>query len=182
MTQLNIIQRTILSRQLAIEKSRLARIEALLAGQPLAAVKFADAIITSAKIAGLSADKITSGTLSVGEKILVSDGVNNRIRITRDEIRISKPGVDVEQTITETNKKDFVILDTTEADKLVYAGIVQATTYNHNFGYVPWFYAFTVNSASNPTTFTRKILGVRVTDSVISGLSDPSYIMLYHKT
>lgn len=180
--KLNALEQAVLSRKIAYAMERVRKLERMLGGQYIEILRFADAVITGAKIDTLTASKITSGTLSIGEKILISDGTNNRIRITRDEIRISKEGVDVEQTVTETNKKDFVILDTTEADKLLFAGIVEGTAYTHNLGYVPWFRVFTVDSATTPTEFTRKIEGIEADTVNISGFNNPSYLMIFHRS
>ena len=69
------------------EQSRaIDKLERLLQGQPIGTVRIADLAVTDAKIASLSADKITAGTLivavGVGESgsggILV-DGENVRI-------------------------------------------------------------------------------------------------------
>jgi hypothetical protein len=180
--KLNAIEQAKLSRQIAQTQDRIRRLEQLLQGQPLAVIRFIDASITSAKIEGLSADKLTSGTMSVGEKILISDGTDNRILITRDEIRISKPGVDVEEEITEENIKDFIILNTTEADKLVFAGIVKANAYTHNLGYVPWFRVFDMDDADSPTFFKRRILGIEADEVEVSGFQNPSYVMIFHRT
>lgn len=46
------------------QEERIARLEALLNGQGIRTARIADASITNAKIASLSADKITTGTLT----------------------------------------------------------------------------------------------------------------------
>ena len=179
---LSALEQARISRRIAYAMDRVRRLERMLEGEYLDVIRFADGIITSAKIDNVSASKITTGTLAVGEKILISDGVDNRIKITRDEILISKEGVDVETTITETNKKDFVILSTAEADKLVFAGMVEANTYTHNLGYVPWFKAFAVDDADTPTEFTRQLLGVWASTTQIGGFDNPTYLMIFHRS
>ena len=180
--KLSALEQARLSRQIAYAIERVRRLERMLGGEYLDIVKILNASITNAKIESVSADKLTTGTLAVGEKILISDGTDNRIRVTRDEILISKPGIDVETEITEANKKDFVIISTVEADKLVFAGMVAATTYFHGLRYVPWFRVFTVDSATEPTKFVRKIAGVEAGTHSISGLENPSYLMIFHRS
>ena len=59
--KLNIIERATLARKLQDNQRRIDILESLLNGVPLRTVKFADLAITTAKIFGLSADKITTG-------------------------------------------------------------------------------------------------------------------------
>jgi len=80
------------------QEERIARLEALLNGQGIRTAKIADASITNAKIASLSANKITAGDLIVAvdignpasgyvrldgtnNRIIVNDGTTNRIVI-----------------------------------------------------------------------------------------------------
>jgi len=178
--QLNIIERATLARRLQRNQRRLDQLESLLAGAPLRTVKFADLAITLAKITDLSADKITTGTLSVGEQILINDGSYDRILITRDDIRISKPGIDVKKTITETNKKDFILLSLTETHKLRYAGFVTTGSYTHGLSRIPVFYNWRVDSTSNPTKFTADN-SARATTTQITNLFNPSYLMVFNE-
>jgi len=53
------------------QEERIARLEALLNGQGIRTARIADASITNAKIASLSADKITTGTLGVSVAIKI---------------------------------------------------------------------------------------------------------------
>lgn len=97
--------------------------------------------------------------------------------------KISKPGVDVKDNLTEANKKDFIVLDTANAPKVIYAGIISgSTSYTHGLGYVPEYYAFTVDNGTAPTTFTRKLSGVQAGTSTITGLNNPSYLMILQTT
>lgn len=178
--QLNIIERATLARRLEVNKRRLDQLESLLSGIPLRTVKFADLAVTIAKITGLSADKITTGTLSVGEQILINDGTNDRILITRDDIRISKPGIDVTKKITETNKKDFILLSLTELHKLRYAGFVTSGSYTHGLGKVPIFFNWQVDSATSPTTYTAN-KDARASNTAITNLVNPSYIIIFNE-
>lgn len=177
---LNIIERATLVRRLQKNARRIAKIEALLAGQPLGTAYFQNLAIEVAKIANVSAGKITSGSLSVGEQIIVNDGTDDRILITRDDIRISKPGVDVTQTITEANKKDFVLLSLTELHKLRYADFVTGGSYTHNFNKIPIFHAFGVDSTSSPTEFYANATA-RATTTQITDLPDPAYLIIFNE-
>lgn len=56
---------------IASQEKRIKKLEALLQGQPISVVRIADASITNAKIASLSADKITTGTLNVNVAIKI---------------------------------------------------------------------------------------------------------------
>ena len=95
--------------------------------------------------------------------------------------KISKAGFSAAVAPSESNKKSFIILDSVDSQKLLYAGIVASTSYTHGLGYVPIFYVFTVNNAANPTSFVRKILGVIATTTTISGMTNPSYLLIYHR-
>jgi hypothetical protein len=67
-----VTKNDLLEYMLEIQK-RISYLEALLQGQPIGTARIADAAITTAKIVSLSADKITTGTLS----ILVSISIRN---------------------------------------------------------------------------------------------------------
>lgn len=95
-------------------------------------------------------------------------------------IKISKEGFDVTDVPTEKTKKNFVILDTTEAHKLFFKGFVQSTTYTHNLGYKPAFFAFSTDSVSSPTKF-EVIAGASATTTQIIGLTNPCYIMIFYE-
>jgi len=97
-------------------------------------------------------------------------------------IKISKAGYDVKTVPSETNKKNFIILDSADAHKLLYAGYVSATRCTHSLGYVPYFFVFAVDSVVSPTAFTRTIRGVYADTTSIGGISDPSYIMIFYRS
>jgi hypothetical protein len=116
---LNTLEKLSLERELQTLRSRISQLERLLQGQPVGTARIANAAITSAKIedaaitnakiddasittakigdaqitnakiADVSADKITTGTLSVtmnvgsptGPKGVFIEGANNRIRL-----------------------------------------------------------------------------------------------------
>jgi hypothetical protein len=177
---LNIIERARLTRRLQVNQRRLDKLDALFAGQPVGTARFQDLAITLAKITNVSANKIITGTLQVGEKILISDGTNNRILITRDDIRISKEGIDVEKTITETNKKDFILLSLTELHKLRYAGIVTGGSYTHDLDRIPVFFVWRVNSSTNPTEFYA-YLDSRASTTQITNMPSNAYLMIFNE-
>lgn len=55
-------------------------------------------------------------------------------------IKISKFGIDVNIIPTETNIKDFIVLDQKDSLLVYQSGVVDSTTtINHNFGYLPLF-------------------------------------------
>lgn len=172
-----------LGREVARLKERIARARAILSGQPLTTVRFRDAAITNAKILELAADKITTGVLDVGQMILVSDGTNDRVMIAREEVRISKEGVDVKQTITEANKKDFILLSGENAHKIMYANFRTTGSYSHGLGRVPFFIAMQTDSAGSPTYFEPVSYDYRpqATNTTISGLPNPTYLMVFNE-
>jgi hypothetical protein len=166
---INSLQQDTLLRKIAQNNVRIKRIEALLSGQPLSGIRFANAIITAAKIANISADKITSGSISVGQEITVNDGINDRILIDDTQIKISKPGFDVHSADT----KDLVILSQENAHKLLYKGYPGSSTYTHGMGHKIVFYVFDVDNPSSPTAFTldktAKVNTTQVTDIITGG-------------
>jgi hypothetical protein len=71
MAGLNSLSKADILQIIAAQEKRIKKLESLLQGVPIGTVRIADAAITSAKIESLSADKITTGTLSVGVAIKV---------------------------------------------------------------------------------------------------------------
>lgn len=71
MAPLNTLDQDQLLREISQLKVRVSKITAILSGQQVSGVHIRDLAVTNAKIASLSADKITTGTLQVGEYILV---------------------------------------------------------------------------------------------------------------
>jgi hypothetical protein len=65
-------------------------------------------------------------------------------------IKILKPDVDstLDDPLTEQNKKDFIILNTVDTDKILKAFNTSAIEYEHGLGYVPLVYAFAFNDDS----------------------------------
>lgn len=68
---LNTIEQNNLQREVDLQDKRIARLEALLSGQPVGTARIADAAVTNAKIQSLSADKITTGTLKVEVSLFI---------------------------------------------------------------------------------------------------------------
>jgi hypothetical protein len=68
---LNTIEQDNILEVVARQEQRIAQLEAMLNGQGIRMARIADASITDAKIQSLSADKITTGTLSVGVTIRI---------------------------------------------------------------------------------------------------------------
>ena len=127
--KLSSIEQAKLSRVLGVNDQRIKRLEAFLTGQPLGTVRFADVSITNSKISSLSANKITSGSIGVGQEISVlgSDG-NKMISMTDDHFAIAKQGFDVDTTdmknkiidsdipclkFIQSGKRDFTINSST---------------------------------------------------------------------
>jgi len=100
---INTLQKDQLERLLADTTRRIRRLEAILQGQPISIVKIADAAITNAKIQSMSADKITTGTLSV----FVGLGEDGKIKMEGDENRI---------LIEDEDEDDRVLLGKGEFD------------------------------------------------------------------
>lgn len=94
-------------------------------------------------------------------------------------LKISKPGVDVNDNITEANKKDFIVLDTTNSPKIIYAGMISGTTaYSHNLGYIPEYFSFSTDNGTAPTYYARGLSGVQTGTATITGLTNPSYLII----
>lgn len=91
--KLSSLEQARLTRRLARNAEDIKRLEQILKGVPLGTVRFANAIIDSAKIESLSADKITTGSISAGTKISVN---NNQIVLTGEYFLIAKDGFDAE--------------------------------------------------------------------------------------
>jgi len=98
--------------------------------------------------------------------------------------KVSKDGHDVTATPTEATRKNFVSIGSTDAHKIIYSGYVSATSYTHNLGYVPIFFAFETDSVTTPTYFKpmeNSPYGVRATTTQITNLTNPSYLILLHR-
>lgn len=173
---LTSLEQALLSRKLAYNADRIKKIESFFKGVPLGTVRFADASIIDAKIVSLAAEKIATGTISVGEEILVNDGSVNRIQITHTLIAISKPGVEV----TTADIKDLVILNQENAHKLSHKGYVTSGSYTHGLGARPVFFAFQTDSISSPTYF-QLTKEARASTSSILNIPNPSYLVVFRE-
>ena len=95
-------------------------------------------------------------------------------------IKISKDGFDVLDVPTEATKKNFIVLDDTQSNKVFYKGFVTAGSYTHSLGYLPQFFVFETDSASSPTWF-RPALNARSTTTQIVNIPNPSYIIIFYE-
>jgi len=68
---LNSLSKDNILEIIAAQEKRIKRLESLLQGQPIDAVRIANAAITNAKIGSVSADKITTGTLQANVAITI---------------------------------------------------------------------------------------------------------------
>lgn len=99
-------------------------------------------------------------------------------------IKIAKPGFSVHDILTEQNKKNYTILSSEEAHKIIFAGYITGGSYEHNLTYEPFFDAWEVDSTTNPTYFkplANDPFGVRTTPTHIQNLTDPAYIVIYNE-
>jgi len=94
-------------------------------------------------------------------------------------IKIAKDGFSASEIPTEATKKNYIILNSVDAHKLVYAGMVSGGSYTHNLTYVPFHFAFQVDSVVTPTVFSP--IKARVTTTEIFGLPSSAYIMLFNE-
>lgn len=73
MAELNTLSKDDILQIIAGQERRIAKLEALTQGQPIATVRIANAAITDAKIVSLSVDKLTTGILSVSTVVYIGD-------------------------------------------------------------------------------------------------------------
>jgi len=85
---LNSIEQDNILRVVARQEERIQRLEAMLNGQGIRTARIADASITDAKIASLSADKITAGIISVLAQLGGESGDKARIELDGENTRI----------------------------------------------------------------------------------------------
>lgn len=96
MPELNTLSKADILQVIAGQERRIAKLEAIMQGQPIATVRIANAAITDAKIVSLSVDKLTTGQLSVSTIVYIGDpdsgdyieedGGNVRIVMYKDDI------------------------------------------------------------------------------------------------
>jgi hypothetical protein len=161
---LNILERAKLTRRLQINKRRIDKLEELLSGVPVGTAKFQDLAITNAKIEGLSADKITAGTLSVqvdvgdptsgyvrfdaeNDRIIINDGTTNRVLISPDTVRVSLPGINALETSPDPTDYALLADEDNVLIKEQSRGSVEVSDADtevvaHNLNYLPHFYAY----------------------------------------
>lgn len=96
-------------------------------------------------------------------------------------IKIAKEGFSVQAALTEATKKNYIILDSTEAHKVFHKGFVTSGSYTHNLGYVPDFFCFETDSTSSPTYFSPVVTDVKADDTEITGIPNPSYIVIFYE-
>lgn len=94
--------------------------------------------------------------------------------------KISKDGFDVSAVPSESTKKNFIILDTTETHKVFYKGYETSGTYTHNLGYKPHFFVFETDSTGSPTWF-RPTTAARASTTQIVNIPNPSYIVIFYE-
>ena len=92
-------------------------------------------------------------------------------------IRISKPGKDATNTLTEATKKNFVALDLEESHKVYFKGFVTSGTYTHSLGRLPFVLCFLVDSATTPTLYTASD-AIRITDTQVTSVPNPGYLIV----
>ena len=100
-------------------------------------------------------------------------------------IKIAKPGYSVTAIPSETTKKNFIVLDSADAHKMLYAGYVSATSYTHSLGYVPLFLVFETDSVSAPTYFKpseNSPYGAAATTTQILNIPNPSYLIIFYRS
>lgn len=159
-----------LSRILAYNEQRIKRLEAFLNGQPLGSVRFADAAFTTAKILELSADKLSTGQLSVDTQFLIGsgdgyiewDGDNQRLVMYNDNlpqlvvgpidgvntVRIALPGYNA---LTDTDPNHFALFVDEATDYILIkekargsstVSSAGSATIAHGLAYVPFVLCF----------------------------------------
>lgn len=95
-------------------------------------------------------------------------------------IKISKDGYDVNAVPTEATKKNFIILDATQAHKLFFKGFVTGGSYTHSLGYKPNFHVFSVTTTSSPSYYEGVRQG-RATTTQITNLPNPCYLIIFYE-
>lgn len=94
--------------------------------------------------------------------------------------KISKDGYSASAVPTDATKKNFIMLDTTEAHKVHHKGYVTSGSYTHGLGIKPIFHVFTTDSTSSPTYF-RPTRFARCNTSQITNIPNPSYIVVMNE-
>lgn len=150
---LNTTSRESLLQDLADLRNNVKTMESILLGQTFGTQRIKDLGITNAKVVSITADKITAGTLDVGEYILVGDNIligEGVIRIT-----LPDPGGGYYDPFTDTNLDHYSLYSDIDnvlikekshgsghLDDPVYPDFTTQLTVNHNLGYIPLSVAF----------------------------------------
>jgi hypothetical protein len=162
---LTALEQATLSRKISQIGVRIKRMEDLFNGKPIATVMFMDAIITSAKIASISAGKITTEEMNIGTNIYIgSVASGNYIKKSASDLRIvqyiggipriiigevdgamvvrvSLPGYNAETDddpdhFALYSDQDWILIKEFErGDEVVVSG--GSKTITHDLGYVP---------------------------------------------
>jgi hypothetical protein len=94
-------------------------------------------------------------------------------------IKVSKPGQEVDNPVSDDTTKDFAMLDASESPKVYYRGFATGGSYTHSLGSLPLFFAFEVDSTSAPTYF-EYVNDAYATTTELTDLPDPAYIIIFH--
>jgi hypothetical protein len=183
MSGLNVLEQAKFLRQLAYLSVRLARLEAMLNGQPITGIRIKDVAITNAKMNDISADKITSGEIAVGEVIYIGDvssgnyieendeqiimhkgGIPQAVFGLQSGTPIIKIGLDGVNALTDTDPNNFVFYFDGSTDYILIKekernsiAVAAGTSHNiaHGLGYVPFTLVFYLSAAGT----YRKLYG-----------------------
>jgi len=99
-------------------------------------------------------------------------------------IKVVQDGRTVDLGLTEDNIRYFNFLSADPTLMIVKAGLINGGTYTHSLGYKPFFIAFSVDSVSSPTTFSRYLgilSGITATTTQITGLPTDAYVICFAK-
>lgn len=83
---INAIEQARLSRKLANLKELIKKLERFFSGEPLGTVRFSDLAVTDAKIDGMSADKIETGTLQVS--VDVGESMSGSVQFIGEDVQM----------------------------------------------------------------------------------------------
>lgn len=143
---LNTTSRESLLHDLAELRNQVKTMESVLSGKIFSTQRIRDLGITNAKVVSITADKITAGTLDVGEYILIGDNIligEGVIRIT-----LPDPGGGYYDPFTDTNLDHYSLYSDTDnvliKEKAHGSGHMndgsggfEKLTVSHNLGYIP---------------------------------------------
>jgi hypothetical protein len=169
---LTTLERAKLTRRIAYNGERIARLERQLQGEPLGTIRFEDASIINAKVGSLSASKLTTGRLSVntnfdigntisgnyirksgenGNIILYNNGVSQAIIGLQSGVPVVKIALNGINALTDTNPNNFVLYVDQTIDHILIKeksrGSQSVSAYSnqsisHSLGYIPFCLVF----------------------------------------